>query len=217
MQSAADAVVLGGGSDAVMEVRRLPKFVPRGVVNEARATKWYTEVSWTHKKGGGSREYICKLPVAIKELGVDQHNAPVAWVNDAWCGFGVTMWTRKLPRGQSRQESKMAYLFKQSEVQDPSKWRGRRAQGFGPILAIGGPVPDWLGAETQAYWRVKEKADAHQQVGKARAKAAMVDADAPPEVVPTHAPQPQPQAVRPPEPAKKAAKHPSQPSEPSLP
>ena len=82
-----------------MEVRGLPKFVPRGVVNEAGATKWYTEVPWTHKEGGCSKGYICKLPVAIKESGVDQHNAPVSWVNDAWCGFGVTMWTRKLPWG----------------------------------------------------------------------------------------------------------------------
>ena len=40
VQSAADAVVLGGGSDVVMEVRGLPKFVPRGVVNEAGSTKW---------------------------------------------------------------------------------------------------------------------------------------------------------------------------------
>ena len=106
VQPAADAVFLGGGSDAVMEVRGLPKFVPRGVVNEAGATKWYTEVSWTHKEGGRSREDICKLPVAIKESGVDQHNAPVAWVNDAWCGFGVTTWTRKLPGGGTRQESR---------------------------------------------------------------------------------------------------------------
>ena len=34
---------------------------------------------------------------------------------------------------------KMAYLFKQVEVQDPSKWRWRRGQGFGRIFAIGGP------------------------------------------------------------------------------
>ena len=82
VQSAADAVVLGGGSDAVMEVRGLPKFVPRGVVNDAGATKWYTEVSWTHREGGHSREYICKLPVAIKESGVHQHNAPVACMGE---------------------------------------------------------------------------------------------------------------------------------------
>ena len=120
--------------------------------------------------------------------------------------------------GGTRQESKIAYVFKQSEVQDPSKWRWRRAQRFGRILAIGGPVPDWLGAEVQAYWKVKEEADAHQQVGTARAKAAMVDVDAPPTGdVPSHAPQPQPQAVQPPNPAKKATETPSQPSEPSWP
>ena len=208
---------IGGGSDAAKEVRGLPKFVPRGVVNEAGATKWYIEVLWTHKEGRRSREYICKLPVAIKESGVDQHNALVSWVKDAWCGFGVTMWTRKLPEGGTRQESKVAYLFKQSEVQDPSMWRWRRAQSFGRILAIGGPVPDRLGAEAQAYWKVKEEVDAHQQEGTARAKVAMVDVDAPPEDVPTHAPRPEPQAVPPPKPAKNAARPPSQPSEPSHP
>ena len=68
-------------------------------MNEAGATKWYTEVSWTHKEGGGSREYICKLPVAIKESVVDQQNAPVAWVNDV-CGMRCSRaWggTRLLP------------------------------------------------------------------------------------------------------------------------
>ena len=50
---------------------------------------------------------------------------------------------------------------------------------------------DWLGAKAQAYWRVKEEADAHQQEGTARAKAAMVHVDAPPtEDVPSHAPKP---------------------------
>ena len=78
-------------------------------------------------------------------------------------------------------------------------------------------MPDWLGARAQAYWKVKEEANAHKQEGTARAKEAMVDVDAPPEVVPTHAPQPQPQALPPPKPAKKAAKPPSQPSEPSHP
>ena len=56
----------------------------------------------------------------------------------------------------------MAYcLFQQTEVQDPTNWRWRRASGFGRVLAIGGPVPDWLGAEAQAYWKVKEEDDAH--------------------------------------------------------
>ena len=32
--------------------------------------------------------------------------------------------------GGGRQHSKLAYLFKQSEVQDPCKWRWRRAQVF---------------------------------------------------------------------------------------
>ena len=95
MQPAVDAVVLGGGSDAVMEVRGSPSSCP--VVNEAGATKGYTEVSLIHKEGGRSKEYICKLLVAIKESGVRQHNAPVAPVNDAWCGVGVTTWTKKLP------------------------------------------------------------------------------------------------------------------------
>ena len=93
VQSPADAVAFGAGLDAIMEVRRLPKFVPHGVVNEAGDTKWYTEVSWTHKEGGRSREYICKLPVALKESGVDQHNGPGAWVNDTWCGFGVIVFS----------------------------------------------------------------------------------------------------------------------------
>ena len=45
VQSVSDAVLLGGGSDAVMVVRGVHKFVPRGVVNEAGSTKWYIEVS----------------------------------------------------------------------------------------------------------------------------------------------------------------------------
>ena len=69
----------------------------------------------------------------------------------------------------------MAYRFKHVEVHDPSKWRWRRAQGFGRILAIGGPVRDWLAVEAQACWKVKEEADAHQHVATTRANVAMVD------------------------------------------
>ena len=110
---------------------------------------------------------------------MDQHNAPVPWVNDAWCGFRVTTWAKKLPRGGGGgQESKLAYLFKQSGVQDPSKWRWRRAQGLGRILAFGGAVLDWLEAQAQAYWKVKEEADVHQLEGAARAKAAATNVEA---------------------------------------
>ena len=78
-----------------MEVQGLPEFVPGGVVNLAGPSKWYTEVFWTQKDGSLFKEYICKLPVAIKESGAEQHNARVGWVNDSLCGFGVTMWTTK--------------------------------------------------------------------------------------------------------------------------
>ena len=49
-------------------------------------------------------------------------------------------------------------------------------------------MPDWLAAEAEAYWKEKEEADAHHKKRTARAKAAMVDVDAPQDAPPTHAP-----------------------------
>ena len=147
---AADGVVLGGDFDAVMEVQGLPKFVPGGVVNEAGATKWYTEVSWIHKEGGRSREYICKLPVAIKESRNDQHNAPVALVNDACCGFGVTTWTRKL-HGGGRPGRKARWRT------CSNRWRCRTSASGGGDERRASAESLQLDAPCQTSWRQRRR------------------------------------------------------------